>query len=149
MKLETEPITDDEWLLRRVRFDRFRTNKVPLISPNAFEPRVKARDIDYDGISLYREACLESVDEVLATIDVAFWPEFGIVKISVALMKTLGLTPKYTPDDRVRGHVVLKELNADAYLADKPACRDTMLRLAEMASLPENIVRRPTMTNNS
>lgn len=59
MKSEDAPITDDEFLLRRVRCEKFRSNEVPRISPNAFEPRISGRDPDIDGISLYREACLD------------------------------------------------------------------------------------------
>lgn len=55
MKSEDDPITDDEWLLRRVRVEKFRTNKLPVVSPNAFEPRIRGRDPDGDGISLHRE----------------------------------------------------------------------------------------------
>jgi hypothetical protein len=86
MKSETDPITDDEWLLRRVRIEKFRTDKVPLISPNAFEPRVKGRDPDTDGISLYRAACLADPSEVLATIAPERMHEYGIVRIPVSLL---------------------------------------------------------------
>lgn len=46
MKAESDPITEDELLLRRVRIEKFCTNEVPLISPNAFEPRIQGRDPD-------------------------------------------------------------------------------------------------------
>src|SRR5689334_1348658 len=68
MKSEGDPITDDEWLLRRVRIEKFRTDRVPIISPNAFEPRVRGCDVDMDGISLYRAACIADPSEVLATV---------------------------------------------------------------------------------
>ena len=58
LKDENDPITPDEWFLRRVHCDKFRTDKTPLISPNAFEPRIKGRDPDKDGISLFRCAVL-------------------------------------------------------------------------------------------
>jgi hypothetical protein len=43
VKSETEPISDDEWLLRRIRVERFRLDKTPLISPDAFARRTKGR----------------------------------------------------------------------------------------------------------
>jgi hypothetical protein len=49
MKAETDPITEDEWLIRLVWEDRV-TTRVPITSPNAFEPR----KIETDGISFYR-----------------------------------------------------------------------------------------------
>lgn len=114
-KGETEPITDDEWRLRRVWRDRFG----PPVSPNAFEPRTKGRDIDTTGISLYRKACLESLEEILSTITTDKQPHYGIVQVPVALIKCLNLTVVIEPDERVLGHVVIPELNATAYQADK------------------------------
>jgi hypothetical protein len=58
MKHEFDPVTDDEWLLRRVHRQYFRNDPNLLISPSAFEPRVKGREPDVDGISLFRLACL-------------------------------------------------------------------------------------------
>jgi hypothetical protein len=65
MKSEHDPITDEEWLLRRVRKEQFRTEKTPIISPNAFEPRIKGQDPDTDGISLYRAQCLSDPGEAV------------------------------------------------------------------------------------
>jgi len=143
MKAETDPITDDEWLLRRVRVEKFRTEKVPLISPNAFEPRVKGRDPDSDGISLYREACLTDVSEVLATIDTARWSEYGIVRVPVSLIKSMRLSVQSTPDDRIKGHVVIPELNAGEYEANKARFTAIKEKLATEASKDENLVLRP------
>ena len=53
MRPESDPSADDEWLIRLVWKDRV-TNRVPVISPNAFEPR---KD-ETDGISFYRRDCL-------------------------------------------------------------------------------------------
>ena len=68
MKSETDPITDDEWLMRRVRIERFRDDKTPFILPGAFEPRIKGREPDIDGISLYREECLANPEEILSAV---------------------------------------------------------------------------------
>lgn len=145
MKDQSEPITEEEWFLRRVRFDRFRTNKIPLISPNAFEPRVTGRDPDTDGISLYRAACLASPDEILATVAEDRRHEFGIVRIPYSLLVELNLTVRSAPDERVNGHVEIPELNARAYADNqaKAALKAMMLRLAEVASEDENILREP------
>lgn len=140
MKPETDPITEDEWLLRRVRVERFRTDKTPIISPNAFEPRVKRRDIDHDGNSLYREACLSAPSDIWATVVEEKRHEFGIVRVSVRLLKELKLTIEPRPNPRVRGHVVIRELNANDYAADKARFTEIKLRLAEVASEDGNIL---------
>jgi hypothetical protein len=152
MKPETDPIADDEWLLRRVRVERFRTDKTPIISPNAFEPRLpgpKVRDPDTEGISLYRQACLASPEDVLGTVAEDKRHGYGIVRIPVSLLRTLNLTIVIRQDSRILGHVVIPELNATAYAADKAPFTPTLLRLAEAASEDANIVRRPSEASGS
>lgn len=143
MKTEAEPISDDEWLLRRVHKMRFRTEKVPLISPTAFEPRLKGRDPDTDGISLYRAECLESVEESLETIDADKRGEHGIVRVQVKTLRAMGLDVSPIPDSRVKGHVVIPGLNSTDYAAAKAKFTPTLLSLAKAASDEENIVLRP------
>jgi hypothetical protein len=144
MKSEDEPITDDEWLLRRVPAMRFRTEKTPIISPNAFEPRITGHDPDIDGISLYRAKCLTEPAEILATVAADRRHEFAIVRISVRLVKLLGLSVRSSPDHRVKGHVVIPELNSPNYKADKGRFTPMKESLAKEASKDENIVRRPS-----
>lgn len=145
MKSEDDPITDDEFLLRRIWKDRFRTNNVPIISPNAFEPRFKGRDVDTDGISLYREACLQSPDAILATIPWERRAETGIVRIQVGFLKSLSLSVEKKPGEQVPGHVVIPELNARDYQSDKGRFTAIKYRMAIEASKEENIVRQPEL----
>jgi hypothetical protein len=143
MKSETDPITGDEWLLRRVRVEKYQTNKVPIVSPNAFEPRVKGREPDTDGISLYRAACLSDPSEVLATVAPERRHEYEIVRVRVSALESLGLSVQSMPDERIKGHVVIPELNATAYSAEKARFTPIKLQLATEASKAENIVRQP------
>ena len=143
MKSEADPIDDDEWLLRRVRYDRFRSDQVPIISPNAFEPRIKGREPDSDGISLYRLACVADPTEVLKTVEPVRWHEFAIVRVPVSLIKSLGFSVQSKPDGRIPGHVVIPELNAKAYGNDKARFTPFKLRLATEASKEGNILKQP------
>jgi hypothetical protein len=142
MKPESDPIDDNEWLLRRVRSERFRTDEVPIISPNAFEPRTKGRDVDLDGISFYRESCISSPADVLAGIDPDKRTQIGIVRIQVRSLVAIGLTVRVVRDSRIAGHVVVPELNSEDYSRDKAKFTHIKLRLAEMAS--DNVVVWPT-----
>lgn len=83
MKVELDPIMDDEWLLRRVYVDFFRTAKVPLISPNAFEPRIKGREPDETGISPFRSACLMNVRQALEALAEERRHLSGVVQLQV------------------------------------------------------------------
>ncbi len=138
---ETAVIADDEWLLRRIHTHHWG-------SPRAFEPRLpgpKVRDPDTTGISFYRQACLSDPADVLATVDPANWHAFGIVGISVASLKSLGLTVSPEPDSRINGHVVLPELRAELYGANKAAFAPLLLRLSELAL--QNVLRAPAAQN--
>src|SRR5438128_9334519 len=143
MKCEDEAVTDDEWLLRRVWRERFRTDSIPIISPGAFEPRCKGRDIDADGISLYRNACLSDPAEILAEVAEEKRPSTAIVRVSVAFLKSVGLSVHCRPRPAIPGHVVIPELNADDYRASKGKFTPILKELADEASKDDNIVRRP------
>jgi len=144
MKSESEPIADDEWLLRRVWWERFRSQTTPIISPNAFEPRTGGREPDVDGISFYRAACVSDSNEVLATVAADKRPKYAIVKIPVALVRTLGLSLVAKQDSRIQGHVVIPEINAIDYARDKARFTAIKNAFAIEASRTENIVKRPT-----
>lgn len=143
MKNESDPITDDEWLLRRVHKSRFKTERTPIISPSAFEPRIEGRDPDVDGISLYREACVASPEDILATVPEDKRPDQGIVRISVAALRQLNFAVHSNPDARIPGHVVIPELNSENFSTAKASYTPALLDLAAIASQDENIVRRP------
>lgn len=143
MKSEAEPITDDEWLLRRVNKDRFRTAQTPLISPGAFEPRVKGRDPDVDGISFYRASCLESAEAILTSLQPPKREETGIVRMQVSSLARLELSVQPKPIPTIPGHVVIPEMNSIDYPTQKSEIGKQMLGLAEIASEDENIVRWP------
>ena len=152
MKPETDPIADDEWLLRRVRKELFSTATCPAVSPDAFKPRVrgpKVREPDIDGISLYREACLSDPADILATVSEDKRHDYAIVRVPVKLITSLKLTVKRHLDPRVRGHVVIPEINADEYAADKIPFTAIKLKLAETASEEGNILRRPSPSPGS
>ena len=144
MKSEDDPITDDEWLLRRVRVERVRTDQTPLVSPNAFEPRIKGRDRDTDGISLYRAACVGDPSDILATVDPGRRHEYGIVRIPVSLVESLAFSVRSVPVDEIKGHVTIPQLNADDYEADKSRFTSIKYQLAVEASRAENILKRPS-----
>jgi len=141
MKLETDPISEEEWLIRIVHFDKF-TGRVPPISPNSFEPRVKGEHADTTGLSLFRNSCIETPEKVLEVIAEDKRPLKGLVLVPVKLLSELRLTVRSEPIDAIPGHVVIPELNSGAYTSDKSRFTPIKVRLAEIAS--ENIVLRPT-----
>lgn len=136
MKPETEPIAEDEWLIRLVWEDRV-TDGVPIISPNTFEPRKN----ETEGISFYRRACLNDPVDALIPLAEEKRARYAIVQLPVSLFTTLGLNVRPDPIPDMPGHVVVPEINITEYRADKKRFIPIKLRLAEVAS--ENIIRRP------
>jgi hypothetical protein len=136
MKPETDPITPDELLIRLVWEDRV-TDKVPVISPNAFEPRKN----ETDGISFFRRDCLNDPTDALAVIAEDKRARYAIVLVPVSVLTSLDLSVKPSQIATIPGHVVVPEININDYSGDKKRFTPIKLRLAEEAS--NNIVRRP------
>lgn len=147
MKSETDPITDDEWLLRRIWHERFRPDQLGcVVSPNAFAPRLrgpKVREPDIDGISLYRLSCLSTAEDVLTPVRQNRRHLYAVVRIPASFVRSLKLTLQPLPDPHVKGQVVIPELNADDYERDSKTWLPVLLKLAEEAGRPENILIRP------
>ena len=145
MKSESDAITDEEWLLRRVHRDRFRTGKTPFISPGAFEPRLpgKSRDPDCDGISLYRESCLADPESCLLPVATEKRSEWGIVRILAAEIRRLGMSMNAAHDEQIPGHVVIPELSASAFVVDRDGCKKRMHDMAVAAGAEINVVSKP------
>jgi hypothetical protein len=142
-KSESEPVSEDEWLLRRVRKERVKRNRVPMIGPAAFEPRINGRDPDVDGISLFRLACLNDVMELIENIAPEKRTLQGIVRVPVALIRSLGLTIDVKPVSFVPGHVVLREINASAFANREDWLPAVLEELAKAASEPGNVLIWP------
>ncbi len=58
MKDQGAPITDDEWLLRRVHANWFISLDPLRINPYAFKPQIGGDFPDTSGISFYRQSCV-------------------------------------------------------------------------------------------
>lgn len=153
MKSEDEPISDDEWLLRRVYVDRFPRAGNDAFSPRTFEPRINGRDPDVDGISLYRLDCVATPAEVLKKIaDPAKHRKNGVVRVAVVSVRSLQemrLSIVPSPDEdfplenRIAGHVLIPELNSNAYAADKDRFLPVLKALADLASQPGATIIQP------
>lgn len=140
MKSEAEAIDENEWLLRRVHRDYFHENGILDI---AFKPRTSGRDPDNNGISLFRQVCLNDPIEILSFIPDDRKPDSGIVRIPARIILEIGLTIAPDIDHRIPGHVVIPELNSLHYQSNKLKCAMFMSHLASIASEPANILLRP------
>ena len=151
-KRESDPISEDELLVRRVWGERFRSGKLPFVSPSAFEPRTTGDSPDVDGISLYRLDCLESASDALRTIlDDKKKQQTGVVSVQILEVRSirsmqLTVAESYEDElkpDRIAGHVVIPELNSLEYSAKKSEMKQAMLDLATYASPLDRILVKP------
>ena len=134
MKTESEPVTGDEILLRLIWETYVRPEDELSIRPNGFGPKPNERD----GISVFRMACLNSADEVMAVIAPVKRARYAIVAIPASAVFALGMTVVPDPIPDVPGHAVIPELNCGS--ADTISTADRLLALAELAS---TVVIRP------
>src|SRR5262245_5383060 len=144
-KSEDSEITDDEYLLRRVAIGYFSKDKTLKIDMQAFRPvsGPNARTPDTDGISLFRESCLLRPDDVLEGLSAEKKARIGVVRLSVKLIRDLGLTIEPRPVQTIPGHVVIRELNSDAVTNAREMLKRMQAELAIIASAEGNVVVRP------
>ena len=148
MKDQSDPITPDEWLLRRVHKNEFRPTEPPSIDKYAFKPNVAGNYPDEYGISLFRLACIENVEQIFAKTPASKRERYGVVRVLVSRLLEFGLIPIRDDDDEkpiVLGHVVIPELNSINYIDDKDAILPLMDRLADHASEPGNVLMQPVL----
>ena len=122
MKPETEPVAPDEWLIRLVWEDRV-TDGVPVISPNAFEPRKN----ETDGISFFRRDCLNEPSDALFVIPEEKRSRYAIVLIPVSQLASLNLSVQPAKIDTVRSsHCVdVRELVMNLFFRWRSICRES------------------------
>lgn len=145
---ESDEIKDEEWLLRRVAISRFRTDRSPIVSDSAFEPRFpkhNVRDPDISGISLFRLDCLNSAKDILRADQMQ---SHAIVGVKVSELKSLELTVVNDPmspngENRINGHVLIPELGCDHYSKQISKMKLILHKLAILVSERDHIFWDP------
>ncbi len=135
MTQESDPITAQEFVLRRIH-----KNQVILTSPtpiqrNAFEPKPR----DDTGISVYREAIVSAAAVAAAGAKAG---EYYVARLAITDLIRLGLTliPDPQPGE-LPGHCVIPELTWQSFQQNKQSSKEVQRNLAQLAS--QNIVHHP------
>ncbi len=134
MKSQEDPITNDEWVLRRVHSQSFDSVNPPEINLYAFKPTVQGRFTDEGGISFYRQSCIECVQEILAKTDLAKRHRYGIVRLPLTYLQSIGLHVTRSDDDSppiIHGHVLMPGINSIAYKNNKDEILPKMKALSD------------------
>ena len=135
MKSENDPVSKDEFVLRRIHKNHFNPAlRLPVIR-FAFRPTPK----DKTGLSVFRQLFV-APSELAAT---GRKPgEYYIARLSVRdVIDQLGLSVAPDPDEKQpRGHALIPELHASN--AGQPRAKEVQLMLVKLAS--RSIAHRPT-----
>lgn len=146
MKDQGAPITEEEWLLRRVHLENFDSINPPKVSLYAFMPQVKGRCPDNTGISFYRQSFIQDIKEILAKTDETKRPKYGIVRLPVSLLISNNLVVVRDDDHEhpiVLGHVVLPKINSTLYSSDKDALLPSMKLLSDFVNEHQEFLLLP------
>ncbi len=146
MKDQRDPITVDEWILRRVHRDNFISLDPPRINPYAFKPQVTGRLPDITGISFYRLACVANHEDILAKTEESKRARFGIVRLPISFLRSIALDVE-TDNDQVEpivlGHVLLSAINSIEYERDKDSVLPKMKALADYVNEHQEFLQLP------
>lgn len=148
MKDQGDPITDDEWILRRVHKDSFITINPPRINPYAFKPQITGDYPDTTGISFYRQACVVELDNILVKTDEAKRFKYGVVRLPIAFLQSMDLDVQRDDDHEepiVLGHVILLGITSIGYVKDKDVVLPKMKALADYVNEHQEFLRLPTL----
>jgi hypothetical protein len=146
MKDQGDPITDDEWILRRVHRENFMTIDPPLVNPYAFRPQITGRFPDTTGISFYRQTCVSNYADILAKTDAAKRIKYGILRLPIAFLKSINLCVERNDDCAepiVLGHVIMPGINSIEYVQDKDVVLPRMKTLADYVNEHREFLRLP------
>lgn len=148
MKDQQDPITDNEWILRRVHQSWFAPAGPTAINPYAFKPQIGGDLPDTTGISFYRQSCIVDFNDILAKTVEARRPKYGIVRLPVSLLTSLGLNVERDDDvdaPIVLGHVIMPGINSINYSQDKDAVLPKMKLLADYVNEHQEFLRLPSI----
>jgi hypothetical protein len=127
MDQEASPVSDEEFILRRIHKNHVDPGPPIAISPAAFRPTPE----DTAGLSVYREKHVSPAD-----IDASGRKpgEYYVGRLSVRQLRNSGLS--VIEDEQPQGpagHALIPELSLSAYQQDKLNGRERQMRLAELA----------------
>ncbi len=136
MKSEAEPIEHDEFVLRLIWKDFFKSGGRRTIGSRAFLPRPS----ETDGISVFREACVFRPEDILVVIAEEKREKYGIVRLAISELLAMGLSVVSEKLDSVAGHAIVPELNIDTLDSDPSKMAEWQDALAKLANL--HVIRK-------
>lgn len=139
MKHEDSEVTDDEYLVRIVHEFKFtRSGSGLRLKAGVFKPSSS----DTDGLSFFRLDCLQVPIESLDSMKAENRHLFGLVKVAVATIRSLGWDVVNNREPRCPGHVIVPQINDADYCKDQGDFRAKLNKLKNEAEL--SIIQLPS-----
>lgn len=131
MKPQDQTVDAEETVLRLIwwMFLVYDDERLIRIAPAAFKPKKN----EIEGISVFREACLHSVDQVLEVIAPEKRSRYAIARLKVADLFALGLSVRPDAIEHVSGHAVIPELSISIMTDETGKWTEVQKRLALLA----------------
>jgi hypothetical protein len=129
-KTQYDPITPDEYVLRRIlnKFDRYDPSLAIPVQRYAFAPNEK----DRDGLSVFRELFVTPEGVARTGPNSA---GYYVARLAVSELLKLGLTVVPDPlEDAPPGHAMVPELSFAAVRNAKTTSKEIQFQLAMLAS---------------
>lgn len=130
MKDESDPVSPDEFILRRIpNLPNYINLSLPIPVTNAgFSPT----NDDVDGLSVYREKFVTAKEIAEAgRSDAGYY----VVRFKAEDLLNLGMTLDPDPQEgELSGHTLIPELSQTAKIQDKKKYRELALKIARLAS---------------
>jgi len=137
MKHEDTDVTDDEFLVRLVIEHKFRLVGTEYrLKEGIFNPS----NNDTDGLSFYRLSCLNSPIQSLDSKKLESHDLFGLVKVTVATIRSLGWNVVRSKEELCPGHVILPQINSEDYGKDDNS--DFRAKLLKLKNEAESYIIR-------
>jgi len=126
---DTDPVSSDEFILRRVLRRWYGPSKDPPVDRLAFRPTPR----DVDGLSVFRANFLkpEKLDCDRATGNPG---SYYVAQLRASDILALGLTIIPAPNDELPGHALIPELKTGLSGDAKNRAKEKQYRLAKLAS---------------
>lgn len=134
MSDELEPIEEDEFVLRRIHRDHYKTSLPDPVLRMAFEPRRG----ENDGLSVYRERWVTPAQVAASGRTPG---AYYVTRLAVRDLRKLNLTVVPAPRSELPGHAVIPELSWEAQQKDKKRSKQLQIELAKLAG--QFIAHRP------
>lgn len=140
---QADPVSPDEWLLRRVPYSK-QNNIINLSDPQPIDRQAfRPSSNDHDGLSIFRELFV-TAEQIADDYRQRKGKECYVVRIKARTLldQPIGANLAPAPINDLPGHTLVPELNLNFQKSDKKSCKAMQYSIAKTLK-EEDIVHWP------